>query len=329
LSLAVATVISLALASFDAQWAASLAPDSQVELPAGSYTGPWKLAPGVHLTADPGALLKSGTGADATLTLAGDGRVEGLTIEVTPGAYGVRVGPGKVILIGVRLKAGRAAKAAIYVAHAEVTVTGAQIEGLVDYGVLAQEAPRLTVSDSSLRGLRAGVAAVSSPTLIDGCTFVGPFSEAAISLIHSPEAHLSRNVLSAVKTMGIKLINSTATLSLNRVTGGRTDAQGLEGNSLYADNSQVTLASDQLGDPGAATLGPVVMLLHSTARLDGVRIQGALQSLIYVANGSALTVSDSELREAPVGLTVEEGSSATEVGFRFVNVTRHLFRLAQ
>jgi len=321
--------MSLAVASFDAPWAASLAPDSEVELPAGTYAGPWKLAPGVHLTAGPGAILKSGAGADATLTLAGDGRVEGLTIEVPPGGYGVRIGGGKAVLVGVHLKAGRAAKAAIYVGHGEVTITRAQIEGLVDYGVLAEEAQRLTVSDTSLRGRRAGVAAVSSPTVIDGCTFVGPFSEAAISLIHSPEAHLARNVLSSVKTMGIKLINSTATLSRNRVTGGRADAQGLEGNSLYADNSHLTLASDQLGDPGTAAQGPIVMLLHSTARLDGVLIQGALQSLIYVADGSALTVSDSELRGAPVGLAVEEGSSASEAGFRFVSVTRHLMRLAQ
>ena len=35
-----------------------------------------------------------------------------------------------------------------------------------------------------------------------------------------------------------------------------------------------------------------------------------------------------EVREE-VGLTVEEGSSATEVGFRFVSVTRHLFRIAR
>ncbi len=321
--------MSLAVASFDAQWAASLAPGSTAELPAGTYAGPWKLAAGVHLTARPGAVLQSAAGSDATLTLMGGGRVEGLTVEVAPGAYGIRLGPGKTELIGVHLEAHRPAKAAIYVAHGEVEITGGGIEGPADYGVLAEEAQRLTVSNLRLRSVRAGVASVSSPTVIDGCTFVGPFSEAAISLIHSPEAHLARNILSAVKTMGIKLVNSTATLSRNRVTGGRADEQGLEGNSLYADNSHLTLAADQLGDPGMATQGPVVMLLRSSARLDGVRIEGALQSLIYVANGSSLTVSDSELREAPVGLTVEDGSSATEAGFRFVSVTRHLLRLAQ
>jgi hypothetical protein len=67
--------------------------------------------------------------------------------------------------------------------------------------------------------------------------------------------------------------------------------------------------------------------VHSTARLDGVRVEGASESLVYVAGKSTLTASNSELRGAPVGLAVEEGSIASEAGFRFVDVTRHVVSL--
>ena len=50
--------------------------------------------------------------------------------------------------------------------------------------------------------------------------------------------------------------------------------QGLEGNSLYAYGSHLTLAADKLGDREDATQGPVVLLLHSTARFDGVPDSG-------------------------------------------------------
>jgi nitrous oxidase accessory protein NosD len=325
------TVASLASASFDSQWAASLAPNTEVELPAGAYAGPWTLAPGVHLTAGPGAVLKgaarNGSETGATLTLLGDARIEGLTIEVTPSGYGVRVGSGKVELTRVHLTARQPSKAAVYVAHGAVVLAGAQIDGPSDYGVLAEGAQRVTLSDTSIRGSRAGIATVSSPTIVEGCTLVGPFSEAAITLIHSAEARLARNLLSAVKTMGIKLLTTTATLSRNRVTGARADSQGLEGNSLYAADSTVTLAADQLGDPDTSTRGPVVLLLHSKVRFEGVRVQGSLQSLVYVAGGSVLAASNSQLEGAPVGLAVESGSKATEAGLQFARVTRHLMQL--
>ena len=329
MSFGLAALLSLAAASFDAQWAASLAPNSAVELPAGVYAGPWRLAPGIHVTAGLGAVLEGSAGADAALTLTGAARIEGLRIEVAPGAYGIRVERDKVELIGVHLNADRPAKAAIYVAHGEVAMTGGQIEGLADYGVLAQQARRVTLTGVAIHGVRAGAAAVSGPTVIDNCAFTGPFSEAAISLIQVAEARLIRNRLSAVKTMGIKLTNSTATLSENRVTGARADAQGLEGNSLYAEASNVTLAGDQLGDASSASEGPVIMLLHSTARLDGVRVEGGLETLVYLAEGSKLTASGSELHGGRVGLTVEDGSSASERGFQFVDVTRPLLKLAR
>jgi hypothetical protein len=327
-SLGVATLLSLAVASFDAQWADSLAPNAAVELPAGTYLGPWKLAAGVRLTAGPGAVLRAGPGADATLTLTGDARIEGLGVEVAPGGYGIRVGSGRAELIGIHLTAAGPAKAAIYVAHGEVVVSGGSIDGPSDYGVLAERALGVTLSGTEVRAVRAGTGIVSGPAVIEGCSFRGPFSEAGISLIDVPRARLARNVLTAVKSLGIKLTGSIATLSGNQVTGGRADSQGLEGNSLYAFNSQLTLAADKLGDAQGATSGPVVLLLHSSARFDGVLIQGGLESLIYAASGSSLKAADSELRGAPVGLTVEDGSSVNEAGFRFEGVKRHLMHLA-
>ena len=239
----------------------------------------------------------------------------------------MRVGQGKAELSNVHLTAGQRSKAAVYVAHGELAISGGQIDGATDYGVLAEKAKRIAISGTSIRSERVGVATVFSPTDIDGCTLVGPFSEAAITLLQAPEARLARNLLSSVKTMGIKLLNSTATLSQNRVTGALADAQGLEGNSLYADDSSLTLSGDQLGDPATRSEGPVIYLLHSKARFDGVRVQGGLQSLIYAASNSVLTASNSELRGCPVGLAVEEGSSAGEAGFRFVDVTRHVMLL--
>ena len=64
------------------------------------------------------------------------------------------------------------------------------------------------------------------------------------------------------------------------------------------------------------------MLLGSNARFDGVRVEGALETLLYVASGSHLSASHCKLRGAPVGLTIEEGSIASEKGFKFVDVTR-------
>ncbi len=313
--------------SLDAQWAATLAPNSEVELPAGAYAGPWTLAPGVRLSAGPGAVLKgsarNGSPAGATLTLLGDARIEGLTIEVTPGGYGVRVGPGKVELTRVHLTARQPSKAAIYVAHGAVVIAGGQIDGPSDYGVLAEEAQRVTLSDTSIRSSRAGVATVSTPTIVEGCTVVGPFSEAALTLIHSAEARLARNLLSDVKTMGVKLLTTTATLSRNRVTGALADSQGLEGNSLYAEDSTVTLAADQLGDPDTGTQGPVVFLLHSKVRFEGVRVQGGLQSLVYVAGGSVLAASNSQL-EGPGGAGGRGGKQGQRGGLsNSTRVTRH------
>jgi hypothetical protein len=323
-----AFLLPLALASFDAQWAASLAPNAEVKLPAGNYAGPWKLATGVHLVASPGAVLLSGPGADATLELAGDARIEGLAVEVMPGGYGIRVKAGKVELIKVSLKAGTSARAAIYVAHGELEARGGSIDGDVDYGVLTQSARHITLSNETVHARRVGVAAISSEVVVvENCTLTGPFAEAAITLLGVKAGKLSRNRLTAVKTMGIKILNSSVSLTENRVSGARVDSDGLEGSGLYAQASHLTLIADEFGDATDASQGPVVMLLHTTARLEGVKIRGGLQTLLYLAEDAAVTSTGSELRDSPVGLIVESGSSADQRGFEFVNVTRPLMRI--
>jgi len=305
-------LLALALAAgaprYDATWAAAL-PAGDTPLPAGVYAGPWTLPRGVHLLATPGAVL---AGGDPVLTIGGDGvRVEGLTVRAT----GVGISARGVHALTLEADAVTGGTQAIYAGEAELRVIGSSLSGS-DYGLLAFRTVLLLQEVRVFHVARTGFGIVRSTGTIEGCSFEGPFFEAAISVVGSNRLTLRHNRVRHAGAIGLKLVSSTGELFDNVVAGARSDPRGLEGDDVYAFASTLRSQRDSMTD----ATGTGLTVLGGTATVTGCTIADAGQAAVYVGETGHLELVGCTVDGAPAGLVVEPGATALARETKFLHV---------
>ena len=304
-----ALVVALAVAMVgDGQWAASLAA-GDVRLPAGHYRGPWTLARGVHLTADPGSVLEGG---DPVVAVTGDDVViRGLAIHATGVGVSIRRARG-FVLEHASVSGGTQS---IYFAEAEGRVADTALSRS-DYGVLTWKA-RVELKNVHAAGIRrAGAGLVRSRGLVEGCVFTGPFQEAAVSVVGSPSVVLRRNRVRDAGAIGLKLVSSTGELAGNRVAGARSDPRGLEGDDVYLFDSTVHSSGDELAD----ATGDGLTVLGGRAHVAGCRISGVSQAAVYVGEQAHAEIQRCSIDRAGAGLVVEPGAAGLAKDTQFLHM---------
>ncbi len=318
-------------------------PGSTVRLGAGAYRGPWRVAARVHVIAR-GATVTAAAGTVVTVAGDGV-TIEGLAIHAPPGGTGIEASDARrLTLAGVEVGGGRrgvclvrtglsfhggrvsgaseyglwardatvdladlwlsARSAAVYVAGGEARAGACDFSG-GEYGALAFRA-RIEISASRFHGLfRAGVAATRSRCRLDHDRFEGPFTDAAVSAIGAPAVELRGCRVTSAGAVGVKLVNSTATLSGDAIEGARSDAAGREGDGLYAFDSQVSSAGDRLIGEG----GTGVTILGGKATVRGCRIERTGQEAAYVGEKGTLVLIGCAISQAPAGPMAGPGAT--------------------
>ncbi len=325
----------------DAAWASAL-PPGEVHLPAGFYRGPWSLGPGVHLIGEKGAILEGGdpvlrlSGGDRVERLelraapggvgvaAQDaGGVELDDLEINGGARGARIQGGSLrwrggvierqSAYGIWLQGCQAALEhltvrhqlgpAIFAGHVDLVLRESELAD-AEYGLLS-EAGRAAIAKLGLERIsRAGFGLVHTDAQIGESRLEGPFSEAALSINDARSLELSGLTIRRAGTAGIKLLGSRARLRGNLIEGTRTDADGLEGDGLYAYNSEVDSEGDALLDDA----GAAISISGGRARIAHCRIEKAGRAAAAVAAHGELTLRDCALGEGSRDLIAESGS---------------------
>lgn len=296
--------------AFDTSWSMALSPGAEVTIPPGSYVGPWHFRGPLKLHATGVTLTAVATPA---IDIFGQIQIDGLRVVAPDGGVGIRVEPDAGARLN-RLQLVGPAFAHVFVAEGSLSLTNSLVTG-GEYGVLTQQAKPVEIQAVRLSGQsRDGLALVSSAGEISNCDLNGPFSEAAISLIHST-CKVRGNRLGQVGVIGLKVVNGAVQASDNLISGARLD-KGLEGNDVYAFGSALTLTRDVLSDGE----GPELSLIQSQAQLRKVRLLGAREAAIYVGSGSVVTASGSVITNAKVGLLLEPDTDAPSEGLFFQHV---------
>ncbi len=328
----------------DAAWAASLQPGQTVQLPAGNYRGPWTIGPRVHLIASPGATLEGGEttltirGNGVTvegLLVRASPRGVGIAAEdafgvallevhVVGGTRGIVMHRGSLSLrgggvahtsqFGVWLQGCDATissleladhrGSALYLAHTRARIDHLHITR-TEYGLLAFHSRFELKASRIAETSRTGAGVILSSGSIEETLFDGPFSEAALSISGAHPLRIRGNRIVRAGSIGIKLLNSTASLSQNLISGARSDAQGLEGDGLYANNSQIDSDGDRILDNG----GAAVSVMGGRAAIRGCMIQGAGQAAAAVASQGVLTLSGCEISNGSTDLVATPGAT--------------------
>ncbi|MHB8416885.1 MAG: NosD domain-containing protein [Myxococcales bacterium] len=302
-----ALAVAALVAGRDGSWAASL-PPGDVRLPAGVYRGPWRIGKGVHLLALAGAVLEGG---DPVLSITGDDvAVSGLAVHATGVGISAR-GVRGLTLSDVSVSGGQQG---IYLAEAEARIVRGTLVGS-DYGILAWQTRIEAAGGRVAHVHRAGIALVRSSGAVHGCSFEGPFFEAAISVLGAARIELRRNRIRRAGAIGLKLLNSEGELSENDVAGARSDARGLEGDDVYLFDSRVRSRGDVLDDAEATGL----TVLGGRAKVSGCRILRTGQAA-YVGEKGQLFLTGCTIDRAAVGLVVEPDSSGTAEDTKFLHI---------
>ncbi len=332
-------------------------PGRVVRVPAGRHTGPWRLAAGVHLRAEPGASVEATAGA--TVTVEGDGvTLEGLTVRAPPGGVAlaatgvrglvlraVRIVGGKRGLSLVRTRLAWRSGAAtggeeygLWAQDSRVSVDGVDFEGAggtavyaaggraavtrcdfahSEYGLMAYGSS-VDIRDCRFHGIRrAGAALVRSAARLWRARFEGPFYEAAVSVVGSPRFQMRRSRVDAAGAAGVKLLNSTAVLRGDRIAGAQVDSKGLEGDGLYLFDSEVDSVGDRLLDDGTG-----IELLGGRATVRACRIERSSEVAVDVGEKGSLALLGCVLADAPEGVAAEQGSAPRLSGTRFLRIGR-------
>jgi len=283
----------------------------------GHYVGPWRFTHRVRVRASAGATLSPGDAEDpghATLILERGGQVEGLAIEAPAKGYALRVERSTATFARLHLTGN--GEAGLYFVGSKVRASECDFEGNA-YGVLGEGPSTLDLGSSRFHGnVRAGVAVVSTATTLKDNQLVGPFYEAAVTAIHCDPVKLSGNRTTAAGAVGLKFIASKAVLSGGSVEGARSDAQGLEGNGLYAYHSTIDAAGLHID----ATKGVGVSVIGGSVSLRHCEIRHSTEAAASVSSGGTLTLSDTLVADAPVGVFVEPDGVAETSTARFERV---------
>jgi hypothetical protein len=303
----------------DTAWARSAAEGTKVVLPAGRYVGPWRFTHRVELTAQPGAILVPGPVDDpahGNLVFEKGGSVDGLIVEAPARGYAVRVERSSATLSRMQLKGHGIA--GLYFVGSQVKVSGSEFEGN-EYGVLAAGPSSLDLSASRFHDVgRAGIALVSTSGTVKDATLVGPFSEAALTAIHSDAVDVAAVHVSVAGEIGLKFVNSRGAVDGASVEGVRPATGGLGGNGLYSYQSKLVvdgLRIDGVQGVGVHVAGGAVSLARTT-------ITNCSEGAAYVGSSGSLRLVDSLVGDSPVGILVDPDASADVKATRFERVPR-------
>jgi hypothetical protein len=303
----------------DAAWARSAAEGTKVVLPAGRYVGPWRFTNRVELTAQEGAILVPGPVDDrahGNLILEKGGSVEGLVVEAPARGYAVRVERSSATFSRMHVK-GRGI-AGLYFVGSQVKVSASEFEGN-EYGILTAGPSALELSESRFHDIgRAGIALVSTSANVKDATLVGPFSEGALTALHSDAVDVASLHLSATGEIGLKFVTSHGTISEASVEGVRPATGGPGGNGLYSYQSKLVvdgLRIDGVQGVGVHVAGGAVSMARST-------ILNCSESAAYVGGSGSLRLVDSLVGDSPVGILVDPDGSAEVKATRFERVPR-------
>jgi hypothetical protein len=304
----------------DSGWARSAAEGARIILPPGRYVGPWRFTNRVYLTAQEGAILVPGPvdtdPGHGTLTLEKGGGAEGLVVEAPARGYAVRVERSTATFSRMHLK-GRGV-AGLYLAGSQVKVSASEFEGN-EYGVLTAGPSSLDLAESRFHDIaRAGIALVSTAAKVKDSTLVGPFSEAALTVIHSDAIDLKSLRVLAAGEIGLKFITSRGSVDGVSVEGVRPAALGSEGSGLYSYQSKLVV--DGLRIDGVQGIG--VHVSGGTVALARTTISHCSESAAYVGGNGSLRLVDSLVGDSPLGILVDPDGAADVKTTRFENVPR-------
>ncbi len=298
-----------------------LVADSGAVLEARQSGAPALVIEGSDVTIE-GLTIRPAAGATG-IEAAGCVRLRLLDVRIVGGARGLEVHGGDVSWsngsvegttnYGVWAKGARLSLRAVKLVDIEgpaLYLTDTQAEvfrcgfASSEYGILALRS-QVEIGESNFAKLRrVGIALTRSSGRLARNRFSGPFFESAISVLAAPSLRVEGNRIEHAGSAGIKLLDTTASLEDNVMSGARSDTGGLEGNGLYLFASHVDSHGDTLRDND----GTGITVIGGVATLTKCQVEGAGQAAGDVASHGVLVLSHCDVRGGSTEVVVEAGS---------------------
>jgi nitrous oxidase accessory protein NosD len=216
--------------------------------------------------------------------------------------FGIWTQGTHALLEGLRVQ--HIAGPAIFLGHSsavlrELDLSEAEFGVLVLNGTL--EMSRCKVG----RVQRTGIGVMQGTGRLNDNQLEGPFSDGAISANSARGLMLRHNLIRHAGSIGIKLLGCEATLTRNEVAGARADKDGLEGDGLYLNGSEIVSTGDQISD----VTGVGISVMGGHCEFKSCAVKGASLAAVSVESHGEAHFKSCSFKEGSLELIEGRGST--------------------